>query len=151
MAPNDNAWVALFRGWIARGRHRRTETSAEVRPRVPSDHDETTEKVGDQMTAPGVDPTGIEVRTRIFPLAFILLLFKTNVIIDGVPFTQSWGTQFYSVAPGRHEVRVSFRYILSRTMGENTIVVDVAPGQTTKIQYRSPILVFLRGPIKIVS
>jgi hypothetical protein len=103
------------------------------------------------MTAPGTDPTGIQVRTRIFPLAFILLLFKTNVVIDGVPFVQPWGSFFYSVAPGRHEVRVSFRYIVSRTMGENTIVVDVAPGKTTQVQYRSPILVFLRGPIKIVS
>jgi hypothetical protein len=103
------------------------------------------------MTAAGTDPTGIEVRTRIFPLAFLLLLFKTNVGIDGVDRVERWGSHFYSVAPGPHQVRVSFRYLLSRTMGENTITVDVVEGQTTRVQYRSPILVFLRGPMKTVS
>jgi hypothetical protein len=103
------------------------------------------------MTVAGSDPTGISVRTRIFPLAFILLLFKTNVVIDGVESKVPWGTHFYSVPPGRHEVRVSFRYVLSRTMGENSIFVEVVAGQTTQVQYRSPILVFLKGPIKIVA
>jgi hypothetical protein len=103
------------------------------------------------MTGPGIDPTGISVRTRIFPLAFLLLLFKTNVVIDGVPFIQRWGTNFYGVPPGRHEVRVSFRYLFSQTMGENTILVDVVAGETTHVQYRSPFLVFLKGPIKLVA
>jgi hypothetical protein len=104
-----------------------------------------------KMTAMGSDPTGISVRTRIFPLAFILLLFKTNVVIDGVESTLPWGTHFFSVPPGSHEVRVSFRYVLSRTMGENSVMVDVAAGQTTNVRYRSPILVFLKGPIKVVA
>jgi hypothetical protein len=43
------------------------------------------------MTAPASDATGIVVRTRIIPLAFLLLLFKTNVAIDGFDTVQSWG------------------------------------------------------------
>jgi hypothetical protein len=103
------------------------------------------------MTAPADDATGIVVRTRIIPLAFLLLLFKTNVAIDGFDTVQSWGPHFFPTAPGRHEVKVSFRYIFSRTMGENSIVVDVAAGQTVHVQYRSPWLVFLKGSIKITT
>jgi hypothetical protein len=79
------------------------------------------------------------------------LLFKTNVAIDGFDTVQSWGSHFFPTAPGRHEVRVSFRYIFSRTMGENSIVVDVAAGQTVHVQYRSPWLVFLKGSLKITG
>jgi hypothetical protein len=95
--------------------------------------------------------TGILVSTKIFPLAFLLLLFKTNVSIDGVTSVLKWGDHFFAVPPGRHEVSVSFRYLFSSRMGSASIGVEVVPGRTTTVLYRSPFLVFLGGSIKAVG
>jgi hypothetical protein len=104
---------------------------------------------GPNMTAPGTDATGIVVKARIFPLAFLLLLFKTNITVDGVSTVQRWGEHFFPVSPGAHQVTVSFRYLLGRAMGENSTAVEVAPGQRSLVLYRSPFLVFMRGSIKV--
>ncbi|HEX4218806.1 MAG TPA: hypothetical protein VHZ02_10585 [Acidimicrobiales bacterium] len=103
------------------------------------------------MTAvPPPSQTGIIVRSKVFPLAFLLLLFKTTVTIDGVPIVIKWGEHFFPAAPGTHEVRVSFKYIFG-DMGENLVTVQVAPGQTPRVNYRSPFLVFMKGKIEVGS
>jgi hypothetical protein len=103
------------------------------------------------MSTTESDATGILVRTKIFALAFLLLLFKTNVTIDGVTSVLKWGDHFFVVPPGTHEVRVSFRYLFSNRMGENSLNVEVAPGRTTTVLYRSPFIVFMGGSMKVVE
>ncbi|MFZ0249890.1 MAG: hypothetical protein WAL61_08080 [Acidimicrobiales bacterium] len=103
------------------------------------------------MSATESTATGILVRTKIFPLAFLLLLFKTNVTIDGATSVLRWGDHFFTVPPGAHDVRVSFRYLFSSDMGKASLSVDVVPGRTTTVLYRSPFLVFLGGSMKVVG
>jgi hypothetical protein len=100
--------------------------------------------------APPPDQPGIIVKSRVFPLAFLLLLFKTTVTIDGSPAIVKWGEHFFPAAPGTHEVRVSFKYIFG-DMGENRITVEVAPGQNPRVDYRSPFIVFLKGKIALAA
>jgi hypothetical protein len=95
--------------------------------------------------------TGILVRTKIFPLAILLLLFKTNVTIDGTTSVLKWGDHVFAVPPGQHDVQVSFRYLFSKRMGEATLTVEVAPGRTTTVLYRSPFLVFMGGSMKEIA
>jgi hypothetical protein len=101
------------------------------------------------MTESALSQTGVEITTKIFPLAFLLIFFKTNVTIDGTTSIVKWGTHFYGLEPGRHNIRVGFRYLLGKNMGENEIDVDVAPGQTVKVLYRSPLVVFSPGVISV--
>jgi hypothetical protein len=101
------------------------------------------------VPADNTNATGIQVTTKIFPLAFLLLFFKTNVTIDGVTSVQPWGSHFFSVPPGMHDVAVSFRYIFSQAMGESRIAAEVHAGQATHVRYRSPFLIFMRGSIKV--
>ena len=103
------------------------------------------------MTATENEATGIVVATMIFPLAFLLLLFKTNVTVDGATSLLEWGDHFFSVPPGTHEVRVSFRYLFSKRMAEATRTVEVLPGRTAMVLYRSPFLVFMGGSMKVAS
>jgi hypothetical protein len=107
------------------------------------------------MTTGESDPTawatGISVQTKIFPLAFLLLLFKTNVTIDGVTSVLPWGAHFFGVPPGVHEVRVSFRYLFSSTTGETGLKVEVLPDRTTTVMYRSPFIVFMGGSMRVVA
>ena len=97
------------------------------------------------------DATGILVSTKIFPLAFLLLLFKTNVAIDGVTSVLKWGDHFFVVPPGAHEVMVSFRYLFSSRTGEAGLRVEVMPGRTTTVIYRSPFIVFMGGSMKVIG
>jgi hypothetical protein len=103
------------------------------------------------MSVPGSDATGILVRTKIFPLAFLLLLFKTNVTVDGATSVLKWGDHFFVVPPGAHEVSVSFRYLFSSQMGATSLGVDVVPGRTTTVLYRSPFILFMGGSLKVVG
>jgi hypothetical protein len=103
------------------------------------------------MTNPIEADTGILVRTKIFPLAFLLLLFKTNVTIDGDTSVLKWGDHRFAVPSGPHDVTVSFRYLHSKRVGESGLRVEVVPGQTTTVVYRSPFLVFMGGTIKEVG
>ena len=93
-------------------------------------------------------PSGISVTTRVFPLAFLLLLFKTTVTIDGTPNVLRWGEHFFPVAPGTHSVYVTFKYLFG-DMGGNGVTVEVPAGQVVRVHYRSPWLVFLKGRITI--
>ena len=95
--------------------------------------------------------TGILVRTKIFPLAFLLLLFKTNVTIDGTTSVLEWGDHVFVLPPGEHDVKVSFRYLFSKRVGEADLTVEVVPGQTTTVLYRSPFIVFMGGSMKVVA
>lgn len=102
------------------------------------------------MLEPSENRTGLSIETKIFPMAFLLLFFKTNVSIDGVTRIVAWGTSFYELNPGQHQVEISFRYFFGRVMGESSIEFDVIEGQTVSVKYRSPFVVFSPGHISIV-
>ncbi|MDQ6910461.1 MAG: DUF2510 domain-containing protein [Actinomycetota bacterium] len=100
------------------------------------------------MSEPGTPPPGaIEVETGFIFLAFLLYFFKTRVVIDGQLYELPWGKNTFPVHPGRHRVRVSFKYLIPSDAGANEIDVDVPPGQTVQVRYRAPWLVFLKGKL----
>ena len=49
--------------------------------------------------------------------------------------------------PGRHQVHVHTPYFLPPRVGPADAAVDVAPGQTVPLEYRSPLIVFMRGAL----
>jgi hypothetical protein len=93
----------------------------------------------------------VKVHTRVFPLAFLLFLFRTNISIDENVVTAPWGMSDYQVNPGRHRVSVGFRYFFGRNMGGATIDVDVGAGQAVLVSYRSPFVVFSPGEISVAE
>jgi len=95
--------------------------------------------------------TGVQLTTKVFPLAFLLLMYKTNVSIDGTSKIVPWGTHFFELPPGRHSGKVGFRYMLGKNMGENGVEINVAAGQTVNVAYRSPLVVFSPGSIEITE
>ena len=93
--------------------------------------------------------TGVQVTTKTFPIAFLMLLFKTKISIDGVMHVASWGTNFYPLEPGHHSIQIGFRYFFGRNMGRNSIDVDVLAGQVVQVDYHAPNQVFAAGSISI--
>jgi hypothetical protein len=103
------------------------------------------------MSAPGVATAQIQVRTRFFPLAFLLVLFKPVVSIDGVANTVAWGVTSVPVTPGPHVVEAWCPYLFFRTMGRSGINVDVPPGGAVQVVWTTAWLAFLPGKIQVVG
>jgi len=108
-----------------------------------------------QQAAPWPEPQqpqqaqagGLMLRTGFFPLAFLLYFFPPQASIDGSPpFALRWGENpLPGVPPGRHHVRVWFRYMFFGECGVADGVIDVPP-QGTFLEYKAPTwLVFSRG------
>jgi hypothetical protein len=94
-------------------------------------------------------PSGatIAVNAKFFPMAFFFFFVKPAITIDGYPVPAVWGRNAIPVAPGRHEVHVHTPYFLPSRVGPADTTVDVAPGQTLDLEYRSPVVVFMNGAL----
>ena len=94
---------------------------------------------------PWVAPAAVSVVLRRSPLG--LLRFCTPVLaIDGRPLPAGWGRPVVTtVAPGRHHIRVSVPYLIPRRIGAADVMVDAVPGRTVELEYRAPLLTFLKG------
>src|SRR5205807_235829 len=91
------------------------------------------------------DPeVSVGVRAKHNPLAFLLLLTKIVIEVDGAEQDGPWGERTVMVTPGQHTVRMWFRY-LGRKCGVAEVSINAAPGATTSISYRAPIFVFSPG------
>lgn len=89
---------------------------------------------------------GIQITALFFPLAFLLFLFPPTFVIDGRAMRGAWRRPTtIPVTPGTHKVRVFFRYfgIMDGGVGESR--VEVPSGSVSRVTYKAPWLVFLRG------
>jgi hypothetical protein len=88
--------------------------------------------------------SAIQLRCKVFPLAFLLYLFKPRCSVDGGPEQiLRWGENTLPVPPGRHSLRVWYKYITGPTNVADT-VVDVPP-QGVGLVYKTRWMIFLPG------
>lgn len=92
--------------------------------------------------------TGLQIETSFFPLALFLYLCTPTIVIDGVACQRPWGTHSFQLAPGMHNVRIFFRYLLMDTCGANAINVVVQPNCIHRIKYEMPPWMFSQGSIR---
>jgi hypothetical protein len=95
--------------------------------------------------------TGISVKTTFFFLSFILFFFSPTVVVDGNAQKVKWGEQFFPTGPGEHSVTIFFKYLFIKEAGRASTNVSVPQGQTVRITYRAPWIVFMPGKIKTDS
>ncbi|GAA2877250.1 hypothetical protein Acy02nite_62760 [Actinoplanes cyaneus] len=89
----------------------------------------------------------IAVTMRYAPLAFVLGLFTPVLQIDGKNVPASWGRVTTPVAFGEHHVHVHVPYLLAARIGTAETTVMALPGRTAELEYRAPLLAFLRGAL----
>jgi|SRR6478609_2138097 len=97
------------------------------------------------------DQAVIEVRTSFFFLAFLLHFCKVYVALNGHAAPQKWGTVAIPVAPGRYTVEAWCNYFIAPEMGRNGVVIDAAPGTVTRIRWKAPWLIFLKGSVQVLG
>jgi hypothetical protein len=96
----------------------------------------------------GQAPTGVEVRAKIIPLAFILYLLHPKIEIDGQVTKGQWGSQFFPLAPGSHTINLWYNYLFGPA-NKATIDVSVYEGQVAVVTYKTRWLVFLPGKVSV--
>jgi hypothetical protein len=101
------------------------------------------------MTAQRRPEASVQVTTRTPPIAFLFLLFKTNVSIDGFRHVVKWGTNHYPLDPGHHTLEIGFRYFFGRNMGRATAEFEVMADQVVRVTYLPPAQIFGSGSIRI--
>jgi hypothetical protein len=84
----------------------------------------------------------VAVTLKYHPLAFLLGLFKPRVELNGHHVQAGWGRTAVPVPPGQYQVHVHVPYLLPPRIG-----VAVQPGQTVELEYRAPMIAFLRGAL----
>ncbi len=91
----------------------------------------------------------IEVTTSYSPFAFFYGMVTPTIQIDDERHRSPWGTSTFEVAPGRHLVAVSYPWFFFRECGRNSVVFEVAPGETKRVTYRPWLIRFIPGRIRI--
>lgn len=97
------------------------------------------------------DQASIRVNGRHSPMAWLLYLTKLTIEVDGTPQTGSWGDRTVSVAPGRHEVKVYFKYLTKARCCEAGVTVDVADGRSVAMEYRTPMMMTAPGRLAVIG
>src|SRR5690348_8106917 len=92
----------------------------------------------------------IEVTAAYSPLAFLYAIVKATIEIDGVVVRRGWGTHAIEVAPGKHEIAVSYPWLpVARRAGLNTVAVDVHAGELVRVHYTARLARFLPGKLRV--
>jgi hypothetical protein len=84
-------------------------------------------------------------------MAWLLYLTKLTIEIDGTPQPGAWGERTISVKPGRHEVKVYFKYLAKARCCEAEVTVAVAPGRTVAMEYRTPMMMTAAGRLAVLD
>jgi hypothetical protein len=124
-------------------RRLRTPEKLAVVARNPADEEVRQARYVHRMSA-------IQLRCKVFPLAFLLYLFKPRFSIDGSPEQiVRWGDNTIPVPPGRHSLRVWYKYITGPTNVADA-VIDVPP-EGLALVYKTRWLIFLPGKLEPVG
>jgi hypothetical protein len=100
-------------------------------------------------TTRGHGGSAIAVTMRYAPLAFLLGMFTPVLEIDGQDVPASWGRVVTPVALGQHHVHVHVRYLMPSRIGAAETTVLAVAGRTVELEYRAPLLSFMRGHLGV--
>jgi hypothetical protein len=101
------------------------------------------------MEQPEIEQTGVSVKTD-FPFnQFSLRRMKTNIKIDRRSLVLPWGSHFFALNPGHHEIEIGVR-TWGRIIAKNHIAIELTRGQTISIHYRTRYFAFQAGSISIL-
>ena len=90
----------------------------------------------------------VSVTMKYSRLGFLLGLFTPVLVIDGQPVPAGWRRPVVTpVRAGQHHVHAHVPYLIPRRIGKADLVVTAMPGQTVDLEYRAPLIVFMRGAL----
>jgi hypothetical protein len=98
---------------------------------------------------PDSPTTGIAVTGKISFLAFLMIIFKPVIEIDGHPHDGAWSRVVVPTGAGQHRVSVYWKYLWFMPVNRADVAVTVTEGTTTEVVYRARAVIFLPGRIDV--
>ena len=95
--------------------------------------------------------TGLQLQIRFFPLSFFFFFCTPNIEINGKKTRIKWGKSFIAIPPGKHIVRVYFKYLWMSECGANQVEVALQHQQQKKISFYMPPWIFSKGRLKVTD
>jgi hypothetical protein len=90
----------------------------------------------------------IEVVAAHPAAAFFYSVMKPSIEVDGNLSKHAWGSHSFAVAPGTHEVAVSYPWLFMSRCGRRKVEVEVGSGETVRVTYRARFVRYVPGKIK---
>ena len=87
----------------------------------------------------------IEVTTSHMPGSAGQDLVSPIVEVDGEPRTCVWGANVFAVTPGRHTLKAYHRWLVFKEAYAASTTVDVAEGQTVRLEWHTGAAAFKPG------
>ncbi|GIM96650.1 hypothetical protein Ato02nite_084430 [Paractinoplanes toevensis] len=75
----------------------------------------------------------------------MLGLFKPVIEINGQRAGNAWGRQVIPLQPGQYHLHVHVPYLWP--LGPADLPVNVYPGQSVELEYRAPMIAFIKGAL----
>jgi hypothetical protein len=93
----------------------------------------------------------IRIRSSFLWLQWVFFIFKPTISIDGAtPEKHPWGESEHQVAPGQHTVHLEVPYLFTK-VAKATETVTTSADQTVTLDYRPPLIVFMKGKLKLAD
>jgi hypothetical protein len=87
----------------------------------------------------------IEVVASHPAVAFFYSTMRANIEVDGNLSKHDWGSHSFRVAPGTHEVAVSYPWLFMRRCGRSKVEVDVGSEETVRVTYLAHVIRYVPG------
>ena len=81
-------------------------------------------------------PTGIQLNAKQVIWFILTTIFPLVIEVDGTQSRGTWGTQLLNLAPGTHQVSVSWKLYWVLPVQKATLDVSVEPGQVVAASYK---------------
>lgn len=74
---------------------------------------------------------------------------KANIEVDGHLSKHAWGSYSFRVAPGTHEVAVSYPWLFKSRCGRSKVEVEVSSEETVRVTYLAHFIRYVPGKMTI--
>lgn len=91
------------------------------------------------------DTTIIEVTASHMPGSAAQDLVNPIIEVDGQPYTCKWGPNALPVEPGQHTLKAYHRWLVFKEAYGSSTTVDIAEGQTVRLEWRTGAAAFKPG------
>ncbi len=93
--------------------------------------------------------TGIKLNAKLSIWFILDSLMPLVIEVDGVQSKGKWGEQFLDLAPGTHQVSVSWKLYWVLPVNKGTLEVAVEPGTAVPVRFKVRWLFLLPGKLYI--
>lgn len=84
----------------------------------------------------------LEITTSHLPGSVAQEAVNPIIEIDGLVHKAKWGFNTFRVSPGQHTVKAYHRWLVFREAYASSTTVDVAEGETVRLEWRTGATVF---------